>query len=123
MQTVFDVRDGALYQIWLAEAGGQGQGKEDKTNLFRALSDVVEFSAEAAQLLKEEGPKQLARKATSMESIHSRIAAIKEEIARIWNGPLPDKEKNLQIQGRETEISLLQAGLFEFAKAGFSVSV
>ena len=122
MQTVLDVRDGALYQLWLAETQ-EGEGKADKSKLFQALSDVVEISAEAAQLLKEEAPKQLARKALSLESIQSRIAAIKEEIARIWNGPLPDKEKNLQIQARETEISLLEAGLFEFARAGFSVSV
>ena len=121
METVLDVRDGVLYQMWLAEI--EGEGREGESKSFRALSDVVEISAEAAQLLKEEAPKQLARKALSLESIQSRIAAIHEEIARIWNSPLPDKEKNLQIQARETEISLLEAGLFEFAKAGFSVSV
>ena len=46
--------------------------------------------------------------------------------AYAWDGDtsaLPDDEKYRQISAKENEISLLQAGQFTFARAGFAVSV
>ncbi|MBU1247976.1 MAG: hypothetical protein KKB70_04700 [Proteobacteria bacterium] len=81
--------------------------------------DVVEFSQEALRRLEEDRQQPLMASAMSLEAIESRINTVRSEISSIWNSALPDEEKYRQIYSKENEISLLQAGQFAFARAGF----
>ena len=83
------------------------------------LEDAADFSEEAMRRLRESTLKPLVDDALSLKSIDRRIAVVEAEIVEVWNSALPDKEKWRLIQTKKTEISLLQAGQFTFARAGF----
>lgn len=83
--------------------------------------DVVAISTKAREALQEAGQKDLVRQAMSLPKIQARIEAVRAEIVTVWDSALPDKEKYRLISAKENEIALLQAGQFEFAKAGFSM--
>jgi uncharacterized small protein (DUF1192 family) len=83
------------------------------------LRDLAYFSEDAVRAFHESKLEPLVDKALSLEQIERRIAVVRAEIAEVWNSALPDKEKNRLISSKELEISLLQAGQFTFARAGF----
>ncbi|MBI9081794.1 MAG: hypothetical protein JEY79_18895 [Pseudodesulfovibrio sp.] len=89
----------------------------------RILGDFVEFSDEAVQAFKEAAIEPIKNGTFTLERIEQRINVVRGEIAEVWNSALPDDEKYRQINTKENEIALLQAGQFTFAKAGFSKSV
>lgn len=89
----------------------------------RAFGDVVSFSEEAVAAFREAAIEPIKNGTFTLESLQQRINTVREEIARVWNSALPDEEKMLQISAKENEISLLQAGQFTFAKAGFAATV
>ena len=117
MRTVLDIGRGPAALEWFGPEAREGGGPP-----VHGL-DRADISDEAMRRYEQSGLKPPLRRAPSLTVLQSRIGAIREEIARIWNSPLPDKDKYIQISARETEISLLEAGIFEFARAGFDVSI
>ncbi|MBG0789394.1 MAG: hypothetical protein H0S80_02735 [Desulfovibrionaceae bacterium] len=89
----------------------------------RFAGDVVNLSDEAVAAFREAAIEPIKNGTFTLASLQQRINTVREEIARVWNSALPDEEKMLQISARENEISLLQAGQFAFAKAGFALKV
>ena len=87
------------------------------------LGDVVDLSDKAIAAFKEAAFEPLKNGTFTLELIDRRINVVRAEIAQVWNSALPDDEKYRQISAKKNEISLLQAGQFTFAKAGFSLSV
>lgn len=87
------------------------------------MGDMIHFSDEAIAAFKEAAIEPIKNGTFSLEQIESRINVVREEIAQVWNSALPEDEKFRQINAKENEISLLQAGQFTFAKAGFAKSV
>jgi len=85
--------------------------------------DVVDISEEAVEAFREAALKPIRNGTFTLDRLEQRINTVRAEIAQIWNSALPDDEKYMQISARENEISLLQAGQFTFAKAGFPLSV
>jgi len=81
--------------------------------------DQAEFSEEALKRFKDSQLKPLVKRAMTLEVLDARIVAVQSEIQAVWNSSLPYEEKVRQVATKKTEISLLQAGQFEFAKAGF----
>jgi hypothetical protein len=53
----------------------------------------------------------------------SRINQVREEIEDVWKSPLPDRIKERKTDAKETEISLLQAGQFEYIKGVSTIAV
>lgn len=98
-------------------------GMADKADASGMVGDITHFSDEAIAAFKEAALEPIKNGTFSLESIERRIGVVREEIARVWNSPLPDKEKWREISSKENEIALLQAGQFTFAKAGFSLKV
>jgi hypothetical protein len=94
--------------------------QEQVENMF---GDFVEFSDEALQAFKEAAIEPIKNGTFSLEQIEKRINVVRTEIAQVWNSALPEDEKYRQISAKENEISLLQAGQFTFARAGFTLSV
>ena len=92
---------------------------EEYVDPVHRTGDVVEISREAIRRFEDDQMKPMAQKSMSLEKIDQRISAIRAEIESIWNSPLPDDQKMMQISSRKNEISLLQAGQFEFARNGF----
>lgn len=88
-------------------------------HVFRDLGDKVDISEEAVCRYRESLMKPMVRSALSLEHMDRRIAQVRAEIAAVWNSALPDEEKYRQISSKELEISLLQAGQYQFAKSGF----
>ncbi len=86
----------------------------------RIQGDLVNFSDEAMAAFKEAAIEPLKDGTFTLERLEQRISVVRGEIAEVWNSALPDDEKYRQISSKENEISLLQAGQFTFAKAGFS---
>lgn len=89
----------------------------------KALGDLIDFSEEALEAFKAATIEPIKSTTFTLEHIEQRINVVREEIAQVWNSALPEEEKWRQISAKENEISLLQAGQFSFAKAGFSLSV
>jgi|GEM_PF-2022331 len=87
------------------------------------LADMVTFSKEAIAAFKEAAIEPIKNGTFTLEGLERRINVVRTEIAQVWNSALPEDEKYRQISAKENEISLLQAGQFTFAKAGFSKSV
>ena len=87
------------------------------------LGDFVDFSDEAIQAFKEAAIEPIKNGTFSLKQMEQRINVVRSEIAQVWNSALPDDEKYRQISAKENEISLLQAGQFTFARAGFTLSV
>lgn len=87
------------------------------------LGDVIEFSEEAINAFKEAAIEPIKNGTFSLERIESRINVVRAEISQIWGSALPEDEKHRQISSKENEISLLQAGQFTFARAGFSKTI
>lgn len=87
------------------------------------LGDFVSFSDEAIQAFKEAAIEPIKNGTFSLEHIEQRINTVRGEIDQVWNSALPDDVKYREISTKENEISLLQAGQFAFAKAGFSKMV
>ena len=81
--------------------------------------DLVELSDEARSIWDQAKEDTMVAGAMSLESMQNRINTVRAEIAQVWNSALPDEEKYRLITSKENEISLLQAGQFEFARAGF----
>jgi len=109
------VMDGHAFETHLNELAGE--------QAARATGDLVRFSDEAVAAFREAAIEPIKNGTFTLESLERRIGVVREEIARVWNSALPDDEKNRQISARENEISLLQAGQFAFAKAGFTKTV
>lgn len=84
------------------------------------LGDVVDFSEEAIAAFKEAAIEPIKNGTFTLERLEQRINVVRGEIAEVWSSALPDDEKYRQISAKENEISLLQAGQFTFAKAGFT---
>lgn len=103
----------------LAEAFLADWRKERREAFASAKGDLAEFSEEAVKRFKDSQLKPLVKRAMSLEVLDERIEAIQSEIQAVWNSALPYEEKVRQVATKKTEISLLQAGQFEFAKAGF----
>jgi len=93
---------------------GNGEGPS------RFGGDLAVFSPEAIRAFRESAIEPLRNGTFSLRQIESRIQTVRAEIVQVWNSALPDDEKFRIISSRENEIALLQAGLFTFAKAGFS---
>lgn len=89
----------------------------------KSLGDLVSFSDEAIAAFKEAAIEPIKNGTFTLESLERRINVVRAEIAQVWNSALPDDEKNRLISAKESEISLLQAGQFTFAKAGFAKTV
>jgi len=89
----------------------------------RVLGDLAEFSDDAIKAFKEAAIEPIKNGTFSLEQIEQRINTVRSEIAQIWNSGLPDDVKFRDISALENEISLLQAGQFTFAKAGFTMKV
>lgn len=89
----------------------------------KALGDLVTLSDEAVAAFKEAAIEPIKDGTFTLESLERRINVVRAEIAQVWNSALPDEEKYRQINAKENEIALLQAGQFTFAKAGFAKSV
>ncbi len=89
----------------------------------QVVGDWVDFSKEAIAAFKEAAIEPIKNGTFTLESLEKRINVVRGEITQVWNSPLPDDEKYRQISAKENEISLLQAGQFTFAKAGFTRSV
>lgn len=89
----------------------------------KLLGDVAVFSDEAIAAFKEAAIEPIKNGTFSLEQMEQRIQVVRGEIAVVWNSALPDDEKYRQISAKENEISLLQAGQFTFAKAGFTRTV
>lgn len=86
-----------------------------------AGGDVIAISDEARKALDAAKQKSLVKHALSLPDIQARIETVRAEIASVWGSALPDEEKYSLISSKENEISLLQAGQFAFARAGFSL--
>lgn len=98
--------------------------EENGTDQAQAWSgDVVDISEEAVRAFRETAIEPIKNGTFTLDRLEARINTVRAEIAQIWNSALPDDEKYMQISARENEISLLQAGQFTFAKAGFTKSV
>ena len=95
------------------------ENAEDDASAEFVAYDPADFSEEAVERARDQALKPLVKKAMSLESLDQRIATVRAQIETIWNSALPHEEKVIQVQARKNEISLLQAGQFEFAKAGF----
>lgn len=89
----------------------------------KQIGDVVKFSEEAISAFKEAAIEPIKNGTFTLESLERRINVVRAEIAQVWNSALPDDEKYRQISSKENEISLLQAGQFTFARAGFAKTV
>lgn len=89
----------------------------------RTMGDWVEFSEEAIAAFKEAAIEPIKDGTFTLKSMEQRINVVRGEIVQVWNSALPDDEKYRQISAKENEISLLQAGQYTFAKAGFTMSV
>ncbi|HKI82529.1 MAG TPA: hypothetical protein VKA04_12845 [Pseudodesulfovibrio sp.] len=85
--------------------------------------DIVDISEEAIKAFRETAIEPIKNGTFTLDRLEQRINTVRAEIAQIWGSALPDNEKHMQISARENEISLLQAGQFTFAKAGFPLSV
>ena len=109
------VMDGYTFEMHLNELAREQAAK--------ALGDLVSFSDEAVAAFREAAIEPIKNGTFTLESLERRIGVVREEIAQVWNSALPDDEKIRQISAKENEISLLQAGQFTFAKAGFSKTV
>ena len=109
------VMDGFAFEMHLKELAEQ--------ETARIIGDMVSLSDEAIAAFKEAAIEPIKNGTFTLESLQQRINTVREEIARVWNSALPDEEKILQISAKENEISLLQAGQFTFAKAGFTGTV
>jgi len=92
----------------------------DASVLPGGQGDAARFSEEAVRRFKESALKPLVKRAMSLEVLERRINVVKAEIEAVWNSNLPYEEKARQVSTKKNEISLLQAGQFEFAKSGFS---
>ncbi len=90
---------------------------------FRAISgqagDAARFSEEAVKRFKESALRPLVKQTMTLDVLEKRINVVKAEIEAVWNSALPYEEKVRQVSCKKTEISLLQAGQYEFAKSGF----
>jgi len=103
----------------LAEAFLDAWRGEPRDAVSSLTGDQTEFSEEAVKRFKDSQLKPLVKRAMSLEVLDARIEAVRSEIQAVWNSALPYEEKVRQVATKKTEISLLQAGQFEFAKAGF----
>jgi len=90
----------------------------EENTVFRDR-DVVELSDKALELFRKSATETLRDRAMSLQEFDRRIAVIREEIATVWSGVLPEDEKYRLVSSKENEIALLQAGQFTFARAGF----
>ena len=97
--------------IWL-------DGLEVEDGRAPADPDTVDLSEEARRRFEQSGLDPLDD--FSLKELDKRIAVVRAQIAELWNSALPEKEKHKQIQSKEVEISLLQAGQFTFAKSMLS---
>lgn len=109
------VLDGYAFEMHLKELA------EEQTAAL--LGDVATFSEEALAAFKEAAIEPIKNGSFTLESLEKRINVVRAEIAQVWNSALPDDEKYRQVSAKENEISLLQAGQFTFAKAGFAKTV
>ncbi len=109
------IMGGYAFEMHLKEVAEEQAGK--------ILGDMVNFSDEAIAAFKEAAIEPIKNGTFTLESIESRINTVRAEIAQVWGSALPDDEKFRQINAKENEISLLQAGQFTFAKAGFAKTV
>ncbi len=113
MQVVMDAgRLAGLYFQAELEAAAEEPVSPDQ-------GDTVDFSQEAVRRYRDSLLEPMVKSALSLEHMDQRIAQVRAEIAAVWNSALPDEEKYRQISSKELEISLLQAGQYQFAKAGF----
>jgi len=95
---------------------------DDSPDPARPSGDVVTFSDEAVRAFRENAIEPIKNGTFTLKGLESRINTVRAEIVQVWNSALPDDEKYRQISARENEISLLQAGQFAFARAGFSMT-
>ncbi|WP_319583274.1 hypothetical protein [uncultured Pseudodesulfovibrio sp.] len=97
--------------------------KDEQQQAMHWPGDVVDISEEAIKAFREAAIEPIKHGTFTLDRLEARINTVRAEIAQIWGSALPDHEKYMQITARQNEISLLQAGQFTFAKAGFPLSV
>ncbi|WP_243546944.1 hypothetical protein [Pseudodesulfovibrio tunisiensis] len=112
---LMEVHEGRLSALfpWIAEAEA-GESEADVSG------DTVQLSEKALRLFEESSFASMADGTYSLKSIDRRIAVVQAEIDLVWNSALPWDEKNRQVQAKENEIALLQAGQFTFLKSRIS---
>ena len=111
----------AGYPAWAAPLAGKTSSRPDDG--ARAPGDRVEFSEEAIAAFKEAAIEPIKNGTFTLDRLEQRIKVVRTEIDQVWNSALPRSEKDRQISAKENEISLLQAGQYAMAKAGFPLSV
>ncbi len=111
------LKGGSAFEMHLKEVAAFEQAQKTLNG------DAVHFSEEAIQAFREAAIEPIKNGTFSLEQIEKRIGTVRAEIAQVWNSALPKDEKYRQINAKENEIALLQAGQFTFAKAGMTRSV
>nr|WP_231117026.1 hypothetical protein [Pseudodesulfovibrio alkaliphilus] len=104
----------------MAGADAASTGEKHEVGPLRIGGDLAAFSPEAIRAFRESAIEPIKNGTFSLRQIENRINTVRAEIVQVWNSALPEDEKFRIINARENEISLLQAGQFTFAKAGFS---
>jgi len=101
-----------------------GVEEPDRENERTSLDvDVVDLSKEALRRHQQSIVDRVRSGAYTLEMFDNRINQVHREIEKVRKSALPDRVKEQKTDAKETEISLLQAGQFEYLKGVSTIAV